>query len=697
MQPTAHRVAVSLLGNECEFETGRIARQATGAVLARCGDNVVLATVVAAEQPKPGQDFFPLTVEYREKLAAAGRIPGNFTRREMRIGDHEVLVSRLIDRTLRSLFPDEYLCEVQVQVQVLSAEPTADVESLALMAAAAAMHVSPVPARGPAGGMRVARVRGQLVPFPSQRQRADADLEFSVGVGPDGLVMLEGAAREVPEAECLAAIEQATQWIARFQKAFEELREKAGKEKRAVPASPRHVELPAATRAALRTALGIADKAGRRSAIAEAEAAWVATLVEAEQQAAASGAFAAALHTEMRAQVLDTGRRLDGRDLTTVRPIWIEVGLLPRAHGSVLFTRGETQAIVTCTLGSPDDAMRLDGLATAGTTERFLLHYNFPPYSVGETRPLRGPGRREIGHGSLAARGLRAVLPPFHEHPYTMRIESEITESNGSSSMATACGGSLAMMAAGVPLLRPVAGIAMGLITDGKRTAVLTDILGDEDHLGDMDFKVVGTDQGVTAIQLDNKVGGLGPAVLQQALAQAKQGRLHVLSEMKKALPEPVRTPSRFVPRAERVAILPDSVGALIGSRGANIKSITESTGAKVSVDDNGQVLIYATDRDSASRAVALVNRSAGVLKIGRCYRGTVTGVKDFGAFVRINQVNEGLVPVDELGLNAGERPGDVAREGEEMVVAVLGADHQGRLRLSRREALGAGEALIEY
>jgi polyribonucleotide nucleotidyltransferase len=694
MQPTAHRSSVKIAGTELVFETGRIARQASGAVLARCGDNVVLATVTAAAAAKPGQDFLPLTVEYREKFAAAGRIPGGFLRREGRITDHEVLCSRLIDRTLRSLFPDHYHNEVQVQVQVFSAEPTSDLESLAMLAACAAMHVSPVPAKGPAGGLRIQRVHGQWLAFAGKLQRQQADLEFSVAFGPDGLVMLEGEAHEIDEATALAAVAQAAEWIARCQKAFEELRTVAGKPKQEVPVAPELPPLPETTTTTLRAALQLTGKAERRAAVAAAETQWLGA-VEAEQAGAVRAAFAAATWQETRELVLG-GRRLDGRAADEIRPIWSEVGLLPRAHGSALFTRGETQAIVTCTLGSPDDAQRIDGLAADGATERFLLHYNFPPYSVGETRPLRGPGRREIGHGSLARRGLRCLLPGASEFPFTIRIESEITESNGSSSMATVCGGTMAMWHAGVPLPRPVAGIAMGLVSDGSRHAVLSDILGDEDHLGDMDFKVVGTERGITAIQLDNKLGGLPDEVLARALAQAREGRLHILAEMGKTIAGPA-TPSRFVPRAMSIAIMPDAIGALIGARGANIKAITESTGARVSVDDSGEVLVYATDQTSAQRAAIMVQRSAGVLKVGRCYRGTVTGVKDFGAFVRINAVNEGLVPVEELDRAPVRHAGDIAREGEEMVVAVLGADARGRLRLSRRQALGVDESQIEY
>ncbi len=695
MQPEAHTTTVKIAGTEVSFETGRIARQATGAVLARCGDNVVLATVTAAAKPKPGQDFFPLTVEYREKFAGAGRIPGAFGKREGRITDHEVLVCRLINRSVRSLFPEHYKNEVQLQVQVLSCEPTSDLESLAILAACCALHVSPVPANGPIAGLRVWRIDDAWHAFVGREKAADADLEFSVAVGPEGLVMLEGEAKEASEADAVAAIAQATEWITRCHKAFDELAAKTGRAKQVAPDAPALPELPAETATALQQALSIESKSERRAAIAAAEAACTDALDD-DGKAAARQAYGDAVWETMRENVLATGRRLDGRGKEDIRAIWSEVGLLPRAHGSALFTRGETQAIVTCTLGSPDDALRQGNLADDNDRKSFFLHYNFPPYSVGETRPLRGPGRREIGHGSLARRGLQPLVPAQTKFPFTIRIESEITESNGSSSMATVGGGSLAMMHAGVPIARPLAGIAMGLISDGARHAVLSDIIGDEDHLGDMDFKVVGTERGITAIQLDNKLGGLPDEVLSQALEQARRGRLHILAEMAKTIAAPGE-PSRHVPQAFHLSIMPDAVGALIGPRGANIKSITEATGAKVSVDDSGGVLIFATDATSATKAKTMVQRSAGVLHVGRCYRGTVTGVKDFGAFVRINAVNEGLVPIEELDKDRVQRATDVASEGDEMIVAVLGADDRGRLRLSRRQALGVTDAQIEF
>ncbi|HLU38954.1 MAG TPA: polyribonucleotide nucleotidyltransferase, partial [Planctomycetota bacterium] len=517
--PIGHRVEVTLAGTTCSFECGRIAKLATGSVVGRCGDNVVLATVVEGPA-KAGVDFFPLTVEYREKLAAVGRIPGSYGRREGRITDHEVLVSRLIDRTVRSLFPEHYTREIQLQVQVLSAEPTSDVQSLALLTACAALHVSPVPFRGPAAGLRIVRHRGTFLPFPGRRQREEADLDFVVSHGPDGLVMVEGEAAEVPEEDCVAALAQAQEWNLRLQRAFAELRAAAGTPDAPPVEAPAPMPVPDGVRAALAAALAHTGKHARREAVEAAKQAWLAEL-PAEQHDAAAGAFGDLTWRLVRERILAEGRRLDGRALDEVRPIWGEVGWLPRAHGSAVFSRGETQALVTVTLGTGDDALRTEVLGEE-RLEHFLLHYNFPPYSVNEPRPLRGPGRREIGHGSLARRGLQRLLPGFDAFPYTIRIESEIAESNGSSSMATVCGGCLALMDAGVPIARPVAGVAMGMISDRERLAILTDILGDEDHLGDMDFKVVGTEQGVTALQLDNKIGGLSDAALARALAQAR-------------------------------------------------------------------------------------------------------------------------------------------------------------------------------
>ncbi len=685
--------SLTIAGTKLELETGKIARLANGAVLVRSGDNVLLATVVIGA-PREGVDFFPLTVEYREKLAAAGRIPGAFGRREGRITDHEVLVSRLVDRSIRSLFPDGYNSEVQVQVLVFSADPDADLATLAIVGACAALHLSEAPAAGPAAGLRLIKTAQGFTPFAPRSRRGDAELDFVVSAGPNGLVMVEGEAREVGEDVCLQALEQAAEWLARLRKAIGELAGEAGRPKSVAPAAAALPAVPEPIAERLRAALRETGKATRATAVDAARTALLAA-AEPATHGALGKAFEELRWQLVREAILAEGRRLDGRDVETVRPIRGEVGFLPRAHGSALFTRGETQALVTCTLGTAEESLRSEGLA-GSEYDHFLLHYNFPPYSVGEIRPLRGPGRREIGHGFLAKRGLAPVLPAFDEFPYTIRIESEITESNGSSSMATVCGGCLALMQAGVPITRPVAGIAMGLVTDGTRTAVLTDILGDEDHLGDMDFKVVGTARGVTALQLDNKVGGLDAGQLGRALDQAKRGRLHVLAEMAKVLAAPAPTLAPRAPRVMRTAILPDTIGVLIGPRGQTIKGIAGATGAQVNVDDDGVVRIYAAEEAVARKALRMVGKVAGVVRRGGYYTGTITRAESFGVFVRINEVVEGLVGRDELFANRRE-PDRELSEGDEVVVRVIGVDSRGRLDLSLRAAIDVDPALVEF
>ncbi len=693
-KPTAHRVEVRLAGSTVTFETGRIARQAAAAVLARTGDTVVLATLAAADQPRPGASFFPLTVEYREKLAAAGRIPGAYGRREGRISDAEVLMCRLIDRTVRSLFPKGYRCDVQLQVTVMSADPTMDMTSVALLAATAALHLSPLPAKGPAAGLRILQVGDSFLAFPSREKQQQADLDFVVSAGPDGLVMVEGEARETSEDDCAAAMQQAMAWIGKLQKAFEELRNKAGRPKLPAPPEPELPRVPNDVHDALKQVLAkTTEKQARAVAVRKIRDRYLESLgdiADADEDAAslATDAFDRLRHELVRERILAEGKRPDGRGPGDIRPIWCEVGLLPRTHGSAIFTRGETQSVTTCTLGTPEDALRLENL-TGYQEDRFILHYNFPPYCVNEVRPLRGPGRREIGHGNLARRGLQSLLPDNDEFPYTMRMESEITESNGSSSMATVCAGSLALFHAGVPMQRAVAGIAMGLVTDGKRTAVLSDIIGEEDHLGDMDFKVVGTKRGITALQLDNKVGGLSFEQLTDALRQASAGRTHILEQMARTLAEPAKDMPKHAPRVQRTTIMPDSIGLLVGPRGTNIKEIQATTGARVSIDDHGVVLVYAADGPTAEHALQRIHSQVGIVKAGSFYNGTVTGVKDFGAFVRINAVTEGLVPKAEL-----DTP---LEEGSNVVVKVLGADDRGRLRLSHRQAAQVDPALIEF
>jgi polyribonucleotide nucleotidyltransferase len=691
-------VSLTIAGTTLSLETGKIARLASAAVVVSSGDNVLLTTVVLGGA-REGVDFFPLTVEYREKLAAAGRIPGAYGRREGRISDHEVLVSRLVDRSIRSLFPDGFTNEVQVQVNVLSADPAADLSTLAIVGATAALALSPAPAKGPAAGIRLVKVGDGFTPFPPLMRREAAELDFVVSAGPDGLVMVEGGAREVDEATCMAALAQAGEWITRLQKAIGQLvdarsAEVGAIEKLPAPTPPTLPSLPESTAQSLRSALDQTQKAARLRAVAAAKSELLANAAPEDGKALAA-AFEEAKYAFVREAILAKGHRLDGRGSDDVRPISGEVGLLPRAHGSALFTRGETQALVTCTLGTAEEALRTDTLG-GSVTDPFILHYNFPPYSVNEARPLRGPGRREIGHGALARRGLLAVLPRFEEFPYTIRIESEITESNGSSSMATVCGGCLALMQCGVPITRPVAGIAMGLVTDGERTAVLTDILGDEDHLGDMDFKVVGTEVGVTALQLDNKVGGLSTEQLAAALEQAKRGRLHVLAAMKTILAAPRETLAPRAPRVVRTTIMPDSVAVLIGPRGQTIKGIGAATGASINVDDEGVVRIYAAADEAAKKALRMVGKVCGVPRRGGYYHGLVTRVESFGVFVRINEVVEGLVGRDELFENRREPDREFAI-GDEIVVRLIGVDARGRLEFSRRAAIAVDEALIEF
>jgi polyribonucleotide nucleotidyltransferase len=682
-----------------ELETGRIARQAHGSLLLREGNTVILATAVY----NPGQtrevDFLPLTVDYREFMSAAGRIPGGFLRREGRSSDREVLASRLCDRSLRPLFPKGYRVETQVIASVLSHGGGGDGPVLAMIAAAGALHLSEIPWSGPLAAVRVARSGGGLLALPAPEQLAAAELDLVVSLSREGLVMIEGGARQVPDDEMLEALAFAEEAVRPLLDALDALRDKAGRPK--APLDPAQ-EPPAAlarlegqARERLTAALAVPEKHARRSAIRQAQADALADfLAEAaeddgdptELAEAAAGRLSELEAHLLREQVLNERRRVDGRGPEDVRPISIEVDWLPGTHGSALFTRGETQAIVTVTLGSQQDRMLVESLDGV-TYDRFMLHYNFPPYSVGEVRPMRGPGRREVGHGSLARRALSAVLPPDEAFPYTLRVLSEITESNGSSSMATVCGGCLALMDGGVPIAAPVAGIAMGLVAEEGRHVVLSDILGDEDHLGDMDFKVAGTEQGVTAIQMDNKLGSLPREVMAAAFAQARRGRLHILGEMAKVLAAPRAEIKSNAPAIVALSISPQRVRELIGPGGRVIQEIQRTHGARIEVDESGQVRIYAPNRDALMGAREAVLEVAGSLELGAVYEGVVTGVKEFGAFVRIRG-QEGLVHISEWDSGRVERMVDVAREGDAVRVKVLVPDRQGRLSLSRRAAL---------
>ncbi len=686
---------VQLGGVELTLETGEIARQAHGAVVVREGRSFLLATVVAEAAPRPGQDFFPLTVEYREKMAAGGRIPGAYGRREGRISDREVLTSRLIDRTLRPLFAEGFRCDTQVMVTVYGADEVSDLESLALIAASAALHVSDLPFDGPVGGLRLSRVDGQIVALARPGERRRADLDFIVSASRDGLVMVEGEAAAVPDEAVLDALDAANEAIQPLLDALDRLRARCGKDKRAHAVPARDPGLAEAVRqaaeAALHEALAVDDKHGRRAAIDEVrhrvKADLAATAAERGEDAGEIGAaFEALLHHVMRARILD-GHRIGGRAMDAVRDIAIRVGLLESNHGSALFTRGETQALVSVTLGGEKDALDYD---TVGGRESdpFMLHYNFPPFSVGEARPNRGPGRREIGHGNLARRALAAVLPDQRAFPYTLRIVSDITESNGSSSMATVCGGCLALMDAGVPVREPVAGIAMGLIAEGDRRVVLSDILGDEDHLGDMDFKVAGTASGVTAVQLDNKLGSLPREVFTQAIAQARRGLTHILGEMGKALGAPRAEVAAHAPQVATMKIDPKKIGAVIGSGGSTIKDIQGSTRTRIDIAEDGSVRIFGQDAEGVRAAMRRIEGVTLELTQGAVYVATVVSIKDFGCFVRIGE-HEGLVHVSELEEGRVANVSDVVSVGDEVLIRVTGTDNRGRLQLSRRAALG--------
>jgi len=696
-------------GRRVTLETGRLARQAHGAVLVRQGKAAVLVTALMGETDEEGDGFVPLTVEYREKLAAAGRIPGSFQRREARIGDDEILASRILDRSTRPLFAKGFGREVQVQATVLSADfPRVEAPWLALVGASAALHLSAIPWDGPIAGARLVRCDGAWIALPDPAQRARADVDLVVAVRARGLVMVEGGAKEVPEAELLEGLLLAEARFAPALAAIEELRAKAGRAKVAA-AAPAEPPARAAARtfveergpALLAPLFEQAGKHARRDALARAHDELVRGATAAAGDAPGVAPFAskqvhALADRLVRARVLEQGKRLDGRGPEEIRPIECGVDWLAGPHGSALFTRGETQAMVTCTLASKDAAQEVETLG--GMEARtFLLHYNFPPYSVGEVRALRGPGRREIGHGNLARRALVPVLPPFPTFPYVIRVESDISESNGSSSMATTCGGCLALMDAGVPISAPVAGIAMGLVSDGARFQVLSDILGDEDHLGDMDFKVAGTAAGVTAVQMDNKIGSLPREVLGRALEQAARGRRTILDAMKQALAAPRAQTKEHAPRVTAVRIAVPAISDVIGPRGAHLKALRQSLGVEVTIDDAGYAYVYASGAAAAREAEKRIRKKAGVVRAGRLYRGRVSGVKEFGAFVRIFDSAEGLVHVSDWDAQFTSNLAALAREGDEVVVRVLGVDERGKLRLSRKEALGArGEEVVE-
>jgi polyribonucleotide nucleotidyltransferase len=686
------REVLEWAGRTLVLETGRMARQADGAVLATYGDTTVLATVVAAKEPKPGIDFLPLTVNYQEKYYAAGRIPGGYFKREGRPTERETLVSRLIDRPIRPLFVDGWRNDTQVIINVLSHDLENDPDVLALVAASAALTLSGAPFMGPIGGARVGVIDDEIVVNPTVDQMEDSKLDLIVAGTADAVLMVESEAKELPEELMLRAVMAGHRAFQPVIEAIIRLAEKAAKEPRAIELKD-NSELENRIRGLveddLRAAYQIAAKTERQERVAEAKKKAVAAIcIEGDETApkpeVVGKAFKSLEAKIVRWSILDTGRRIDGRDLSTVRPIVSEVGLLPRTHGSALFTRGETQALVVATLGTGEDEQFIDSLD--GTyKETFLLHYNFPPFSVGETGRLGGAGRREIGHGKLAWRALHPVLPEKHEFPYTLRIVSEITESNGSSSMASVCGGSLAAMDAGVPLKRPVAGIAMGLILEGEKFAVLSDILGDEDHLGDMDFKVAGTSEGVTALQMDIKISGITEEIMRVALDQAHAGRAHILDEMAKALTEARPELGEHAPRIEVIKIPVDKIRDVIGTGGKVIREIVEKTGAKINVEDDGTVKVASSDGKAIKAALAWIKSLTAEPEVGAIYEGTVVKVADFGAFVNFFGPKDGLVHVSQVSRERIAKVSDVLKEGDKVKVKLLGFDERGKVRLSMK------------
>ncbi|CAO4151645.1 polyribonucleotide nucleotidyltransferase [Methylorubrum thiocyanatum] len=674
------------------LETGKTARQADGAVVATYGETTVLATVVAAKEPKAGIDFMPLTVNYQERAYAAGRIPGGYFKREGRPSEKETLVSRLIDRPIRPLFVEGWRNDTQVVVTVLSHDLENDPDIVSMVAASAALTLSGVPFMGPIGAARVGYLNGGYKLNPLVTEIAESTLDLVVAGTQDAVLMVESEAKELSEDVMLGAVMFGHKHFQPVIEAIIRLAEKAAKEPRDF-SPPENADVEKAVldicESELRDAYKITVKQDRYKAVDAVKAKVVAALCPAEGEQKFSpekvkAAFKEAQSKVVRWNILDTGSRIDGRDVKTVRPIVSEVGVLPRAHGSSLFTRGETQALVVATLGTGEDEQFIDALE--GTyKERFLLHYNFPPYSVGETGRMGSPGRREIGHGKLAWRAIRPVLPPAHEFPYTIRVVSEITESNGSSSMASVCGGSLSLMDAGVPLRRPVAGIAMGLILEGERFAVLSDILGDEDHLGDMDFKVAGTDEGITSLQMDIKIAGITEEIMRVALAQAKDGRAHILGEMAQALTAARPELGEYAPRIETMQIPTDKIRDVIGTGGKIIREIVEKTGAKINIEDTGVVKIASSDGKAIKAAYNWIRSIVAEPEAGTIYDGTIVKIMEFGAFVNFFGAKDGLVHISELAPQRVAKVGDVVKEGQKVKVKFLGADERGKIRLSMK------------
>lgn len=691
-------VATEIGGRTIAFETGKMAKQANGSVVITSGDTKVLVTVVAETESKD-MGFLPLTIEYQERMYAAGRIPGSYFRREIgRPSEKEVLTCRMIDRPLRPLFPDGYSCETQLIATVFSADQDLDPDILAMNGASTALMLSDIPFAGPVAAARVGYIDGQYVLNPSKSQLEKSQISLVVAGTRTAVVMVEGRAGEMGEDVVLEAIFFAHAAIQPLLDLQFELQKEAGKAKRVVVPPAVNLALKekveAAAAAGMDEVVNIADKMDRSSRYSRLKEEVLAQIDPElyEKPGQVTELLSSYKKQVMRDRIVSKGQRLDGRSFEDVRPISCEVGILPRAHGSALFTRGETQALVICTLGSERDEQHLEGLG-GDVYRRFMLHYNFPPFCVGEVRRLSGPSRRDIGHGTLARRGIEAVLPASDSFPYTLRVVSEVLESNGSSSMATVCGGSLALMDAGVPVKSPVSGVAMGLIKEGDQVVVLTDILGDEDHLGDMDFKVVGTREGITGLQMDIKIDGVDRLIMSQALAQAKKGRIHILGKMEEALGSPRTAVSEHAPKYVTIKIHPDKIRDIIGPGGKIIREMTAEYDSKIDVEDDGTIKIFSNSCEMANALIQRIQQITAVPEVGKIYEGEVRTIKEFGAFVQIFPGTDGMVHISELANDRVKNVTDVVKEGDVIKVKVIDIDNRGRIRLSRKAALAEGEA----
>ncbi len=688
---------LDLDGKKLTIQIGRVARQADGAALVRLADTMILATAVGSEEAIEGQDFFPLTVDYREKAYAAGRIPGGFFKREGRPTEREILSARLIDRSLRPLFPEGYMNEVQVMAMVLSSDQENDADILGILGSSIALGISEIPFYEPIAAVRIGRIEGNFVVNPTFSQIEESDINLVVSGTEENIVMVEGGCQEISEEDLISALDYGQKWIKKLIGLQRDIIREFGKEKPKVePVPVDHVLLEEVSKlsiAKIKQANRTLDKVARQKILDDMQEAVLQELAEKfpESETRIASILIDLEQKDIREMILKEGVRIDGRKPNEIRPITCEIGVLPRAHGSALFTRGQTQALAVATLGSKMDEQKIEDLE-GESTKSYMLHYNFPPFSVGEVRPVRGPGRREIGHGALAERAIQPVIPKEEVFPYTVRIVSDILESNGSSSMATVCGGTLSLMDAGVPIKAPVAGIAMGLIKEEEKTVVLTDILGAEDHYGDMDFKVTGTRKGITAFQMDIKISGLNLPVMQEALHQARDARLYILEIMEKTIAKPRPELSVYAPRIITFKVKQAKIGEIIGPGGKMIRSIIEQTGAEINIEDDGSVFISSKDSKAGELAQELIMKLTEEPEVGKCYLGKVRRVTAFGAFVEILPGQDGLVHISELDFKRVNRVEDVLNVGDEVTVKIIGIDNEGKIKLSRKACLTQNE-----